>query len=64
MTCGGCAMEARTVLQRLDGVEKADVDFDKKLAVVTYDPKDVAPVQMIAALKEKLDYTATVIGSP
>lgn len=34
MTCGGCAISARMVLERLDGVVKAQVDYDHKLATV------------------------------
>lgn len=58
MTCGGCAISARTVLRRLAGVETADVSYQKKLAVVTYNPGMVTPEQMIRALKDKLGYTA------
>ena len=60
MTCGGCALAARTVLQRLEGVEKAEVSYEKKTAVVTYDSARVTPEQMISALKEKLGYEATI----
>lgn len=61
MTCGGCAISARTVLQRLEGVHKAEVDYEKKQAVVSYDAEKITPQRMIEALKEKLRYTATVI---
>jgi copper chaperone CopZ len=61
MTCGGCAISARLVLQRLDGVKKAEVDYDTKVAVVHYDAAKVSPQQMIEALKTKLKYTATFI---
>lgn len=61
MTCGGCAISARMVLERLEGVEKAEVDYDRKLAIVHYDAKKVSPQKMIDALKSKLKYTAIVI---
>ena len=61
MTCGGCALSARLVLEKLDGVIKAEVNYEKKLAVVTYDPAKITPEKMIAALKTKLKYTATVL---
>lgn len=61
MTCGGCAVSARLVLQRLDGVSKAHVDYDSKIALVVFDAKRVAPERMIQALKEKLKYAATVV---
>lgn len=61
MTCGGCAVSARIVLQRLGGVAKAAVDYDTKIAVVVFDPKVVMPERMIRQLKEKLKYTAVVV---
>jgi mercuric transport protein len=60
MTCGGCAIAARKVLERLDGVQKAEVSYEKQRAVVTYDPDKVTLGQMIGAVKQ-LGYTATVI---
>lgn len=59
MTCGGCTLATRTVLERLDGVTKAEVSYEKKRAVVTYDPTKVTVAQMIAAVAT-LKYTATV----
>ena len=61
MTCGGCAVSARLVLERVEGVRKATVDYDSKTAVVTYDPSKTAPEKMIVALKQKLKYTATIV---
>ena len=38
MTCAvGCAKTIEEELSNLDGVEKATVDFDKKLATVKFD---------------------------
>ena len=59
MTCGGCVIGVRKVLERLDGVLKADVSYEKQRAVVTYDPTKVSVDQMIAAIKT-LKYKATV----
>lgn len=59
MTCGGCTIATRTVLERLGGVTKAEVSYEKKRAVVTYDPAKVTVAQMIAAVAT-LKYTATV----
>lgn len=59
MTCGGCALSTRLVLERLDGVERAEVDYERKRAAVTYDPAKTSPAAMVTALKEKLGYTAT-----
>lgn len=60
MTCGGCTLATRKVLERLDGVTKADVSYEKKSAVVTYDPAKVTVAQMVAAVA-MLRYTATVV---
>jgi copper chaperone len=61
MTCGGCTIATRKVLERLDGVAKADVDYDLKRAIVTYDRTKVTVRQMTAAIAT-LKYTATVIA--
>lgn len=59
MTCGGCAIAARKMLSRLDGVVKADVSYETRTATIIYDPARVKVEQMIAAVK-KLGYTATI----
>lgn len=64
MTCGGCAISARIVLERLDGVEKADIDYEHALATVRYDDTRVTPEQMVDALKQKLNYAAVVVPEP
>lgn len=61
MTCGGCAISARKVLTRLDGVRSADVSYENRRAVVTYDPSKVTIGQMIAAIGT-LGYKATLIA--
>lgn len=60
MTCGGCTLATRKVLERLDGVTKADVSYERKRAVVIYDPSRVTAARMIAAVAT-LKYTATVV---
>lgn len=60
MTCGGCTIATKRVLERLDGVSKADVSYEQKRAVVTYDPAKITIAQMIAAVAT-LKYTATVV---
>ena len=37
MTCALCPITVKTALTRVEGVTKADVNFDKRQAVVTYD---------------------------
>lgn len=59
MTCGGCAIATRKVLARLAGVRKAEVSYERREAIVTYDPGKVTIEQMVAAVKT-LGYTATL----
>ena len=60
MTCGGCVIGVRRVLERLAGVQKAEVSYEKQRAVVTYDANKVTVEQMIAAIAT-LKYKATVV---
>lgn len=62
MTCAGCVIGTKRVLTRLPGVTKAEVSYEKKEAIVTYDPAKVTVAQMIAAVKT-LGYTATLAKS-
>lgn len=62
MDCGGCTLAVRRVLERVEGVTKADVSYERKRAVVTYDPAKATVAQMIAAVAT-LKYTATVARS-
>ena len=59
MTCAGCTVSVRTALTRLKGVEDARVSYEPPQAVVAYDPAQVTPREMVAAIKE-IGYNATV----
>ena len=63
MDCGGCVIGTRTALKKLDGVQKADASYDdatgKGTAWALYDPAQVTPQRMMAAIRE-LGYTPTV----
>lgn len=37
MTCAACPITVKKALTRVDGVSKAEVNLDKRQAVVTYD---------------------------
>lgn len=63
MTCGGCEMAVKTVVKKLDGVEKVDASHRDKQATVTYDRAKVTPAQIVAAI-EKLGYKAEPIEEP
>ena len=60
MTCGGCVLSVRKVLERIPGVQKVDVSYEKRRAVVTYDSEKVTIEQLIDAIKT-LKYKATVV---
>lgn len=54
MTCAmGCAKTIEQELSGLDGVQKARVDFDKKLGTVTYDKT----IQTVASLTKVVQAT-------
>lgn len=62
MTCGSCATAVKRVLTKVDGVKAATVSYEKKSAVVTYEPAKVTPETIARAVEEKLPtYKAKVI---
>ncbi len=50
MTCGGCVIAVRTALNRLEGVEEAEVRMDEGTAVVSYDPAQVNAEEIAEAI--------------
>jgi len=60
MTCAGCVLGVRTALQRLDGVEKAEVSNEEERAVVSYDPARVTFEDMARAI-EKVGFLAVLM---
>jgi mercuric ion binding protein len=48
MTCAACPITVKTALSKVKGVEKVEVSFEKREAVVTYDNAKTN----VAALKE------------
>lgn len=52
MTCAiGCAKTIQDELSALDGVQKATVDFDKKLATVSFDAAKQSPEKIIKVVE-------------
>lgn len=51
MTCGGCVRSVTRVLQGLAGVASAEVSLEQSAAQVSYDPAQVQPQQMRAAIE-------------
>ena len=56
MTCAiGCAKTIESELSDLDGVQKATVDFDKKLATVTFDKTVQNPENLTKVVEATAD---------
>lgn len=62
MTCGACATAVKHVLKSLDGVKDAEVSYQEKKGVVTYDPTKLTPEKIAQTVSEKLPtYKTTVV---
>ena len=57
MTCGGCEAGVKMKVKKLDGVDSVEASYKDGTADVTYDPTQLGPEQIIAAI-EDLGYTA------
>jgi mercuric ion binding protein len=57
MHCTGCASGIEAMLKRVDGVTKADVSFEDRLATVAYDPAKANAEKIVEAI-EKMGYKA------
>jgi len=49
MSCAACPITVKKALTRVEGVTRAEVDFDKRQAVVTYDDAKVNVDQLTQA---------------
>lgn len=52
MTCGGCAVCVHQALAQREGVKAVEVSFEKKRAIVKYDPVKVTPEQLAEAINQ------------
>ncbi len=52
MSCAGCASNIQKSLSRLEGVDKANVNFASSLATVIFDPDIVKPDALIASVRQ------------
>ena len=57
MTCGGCEVGVRRVVNKLEGIEDVEASHEEGTATVTYQADTVTPDDIIAAIEE-LGYTA------
>ena len=51
MTCAACPITVKTALAKVKGVEKAEVSFEKKEAVVTFDDAKTTVKALMEATK-------------
>ena len=49
MTCATCPITVKTAMQKVPGVHSVNVSFEKKTAVVVFDPSRVKPAAIAAA---------------
>lgn len=57
MTCEGCESGVKAALEKLEGVQEAEVSHKKRRTSVTYDPAKVSPRELEAAI-ESVGYQA------
>ena len=60
LTCSGCALTARIVLENQEGVISAEVDMESGKASVKFDGNRITPQQLADLLNEKTPYVATI----
>jgi len=59
MTCALCKFTIKKALQGVEGVEKANVDYDSKMASVTFNPQKTSVDALIKATTDA-GYPSTV----
>ena len=63
MTCvGGCAFKVNNITQKIDGVKSCDVDFEKGILTVDFDPEKVNNDLIVKTLSEKTSYNVKAIN--
>ena len=59
MTCATCPLTVRKVMEQVDGVVEAKVDYNTKTAIVTYDDERTTTAE-IAEASTEIGYPATL----
>jgi mercuric ion binding protein len=59
MTCAACPVTVKKALNKVAGVEKVDISFEKREAVVTFDDAKTNPETLTKATKDA-GYPSTV----
>jgi len=62
MTCAACPITVKKALSRVDGVTRAEVDYDKRQAVVSFDDAR-ASVDRITRATADAGYPSSVKGA-
>lgn len=60
MTCALCPLTVRKAMERVDGVQDVGVDFDSKIATVTFDDSKTTAAAVAQASTE-IGYPATLV---
>ena len=63
MTCGTCPIVVKKALERVPGVSSTTIDFDKKMATVTFDPDKANSAKLIQATTDA-GFPSKVIAKP
>jgi mercuric ion binding protein len=63
MTCGTCPIVVKKALERVPGVSATSVDFDKKIATVTFDPDKATSAKLTQATTDA-GFPSKVIAKP
>jgi mercuric ion binding protein len=59
MTCPACPITVKTALSRVDGVETIKIEFDERLAIVTFDDAKTN-VEALTEATENAGYPSSV----
>ena len=62
MSCAACPITVKKALTRVDGVARADVDYDKRQAVVTFDDTKIDVAKLTRATADA-GYPSTLKAS-
>lgn len=60
MTCRACPITVRKSLQKVPGVRDVRIDFDRRTATVTFDPRRLS-VEALQRATANAGYPATVV---
>ena len=61
MSCALCPLTVRKAMERVDGVQQVDVDYDTSTATVTFDDSSTTAAE-IAQASTDVGYPATLVS--